>query len=275
MPLYNPAQIEILASVNNLNSAIITLDAVTFADPGVNTAVSGEALYGPNSTFSLKGAAGGNYEGSTKLAYNRLDLSTVFANQIISIPLRDPVDVWAALPYINRRLSTSFVQADLVNNPVNTTDKTILLQAHSKSLGWRGSITFGYTETAPQLLLIPDPELDGTLLPSGSAAKVSGLILCIDKDFSPHKALLTAAFPTKVSDTPEALTADQKTALVTALTAVLGNSWVASGAGDYTLEGATFIFHKGYSLTASFNKTICIDVPNSNLVGSYFYLQYN
>src|SRR5574343_111427 len=238
MAIYKDPTAQILTALNTANNAVMTANDVYITAAAANTSVVGDPLYGKNSVAKVVGRPGDEHTGEAWFAYDRLDLGVVFANQLLNIPIGNPTTVHKAIPWINRKLSTSFTAADLEDLVLDTSvlPGTLVLKAKADSIGWIGTISFTFTNDGSKDLVVNDIYLDGVLTPSETTGKNQASIWGWDFDFSAYNTTLAALTPTT---TP---TAAQLATLAAMLTAVTDQTWVSDVAGAYSLLGATIVY---------------------------------
>ena len=169
MALFVTTETQWVKELNSKNDAVATLADLLFGTPTATTAEEKTAT-GKDTKCTVTGQ-GAKYYGTTTIYFNRLDLSTPFANQLVLVEFHQPVTtLYDQLALFNESLSTVFTEHDVedwVFDPVKT-EGVFTLTAKSGSAGWKGSVDLAYVVTNPDIVAIPDVKLDGVMTPNNS-----------------------------------------------------------------------------------------------------------
>lgn len=236
MALFRPLEQQWISELNAKNDAVMSLGDIQFG-PGMPTTPEELASKGKDSKCLMTGI-NSMYYGSTYLYYNRLNLATAFANQLIKLKFYPPVDTfYHQLENFNDYFASIFTQDDLedvVLDPV-ATEGLITITAKSTSRGWQGSVTMAYEVLEPEKVLIPDVNLDGVMTPNDSTLLEQAALRYSAYDFI-NDADTLLGFPLGV------LSAANITTLKAILAKYDNAPWMETGIAPYSLEGAEVIF---------------------------------
>lgn len=274
MPLFVHARQQHLAELNKLNDAVATMADIEFGVPEDTTAEEKAAKSNKDTKVLLKGV-GAKYHGQKTVYYNRLHLSTPFANQAILLELIAPVtSLYQQLEEINSQLSTTFAEEDLVDVDLSQAETTGILKLEAKpgSYGWKGDVSLAYEIVDPYLIEIPDVNLDGVMTPNDSTLLEQAALRYSYWDFHLNRAFIDTLVAGPLS------TADA-TALIAIFNDIDTTAWVATGEGNYSLDGAEILYNGTageWATSRLFKNVLVIQLSaKSTLLTGNLYLHYN
>lgn len=236
MPLFVSGEIQHLRELNSLNDAIATASDISF---GVREEPTAEeiAAHNKESKRKLSGVSA-NYHGETYIYYDRLDLESAFANQLISVEFVAPMTtLYDQLATLNEKLSTIFTTADIEDFTFDPglTEGILSLNAKPNHPFWKGGVLIAYSVTTVAPIAIPDVYLDGVMTPNASIAEEQAALRYAAYNFMDH-ATWFEALPLDVLD------ATAKDYLRDALTAMDSSAWVSTGVAPYSLQGVKLLY---------------------------------
>lgn len=273
MALFVQTPVQFVKELNKLNDAVATLGDLSFGVPEPTT--EQEKTDTKKNTKCIITGVGAKYHGTHPIFYDRLDLSTPFANQMMLLSFVQPVTtLYAAREELNEQLSTTFLEADIedfIFQP-NQAEGILELKAKSGSLGWRGSVSIAYVLETPTIIEIPDVELDGVMTPNDSTLLEQAALRYAYWDFHLNRAFIDTVV---VGDLP----ANQATALLDIFKDIDKTPWVATGTSEYSLDGAKVLYNgpsTDWAICRQFKNVLVIELSaKSTLMTGRLYLHYN
>ena len=236
MALFVPAAKQMVAELNSKNDAVATLADLLFGTPEATTAEE-QTTTGKETKVKITGQ-GSKYYGETYVYYNRLDLSTPFANQLLRLDFHNPITtLYDQLYLVNEQLSTVFTEQDLEDHVFDplATEGVLTLTAKPGSLGWKNSTSIAYSVINPTLVEIPDIKLDGVMTPNNTTDLEQAALRYSWWDFKDNRDWFQSLAVGDLS------VADQAT-MAAILTSVDNTQWTTAGAAEYSLTGAKVIY---------------------------------
>ncbi len=274
MALFVQTPEQLLKELNQLNDAVATLADIQFGVPEPTTPEE-KAQFQNKDTKCVITGVGAKYHGSQTIYYNRLDLSTPFANQLMLLTFVQPAStLYAARDQLNEQLSTTFLEADIedfVFQP-DQTEGVLELVAKSGSIGWQGRVSIAYVLEAPAIIEIPDVNLDGVMTPNDSTLLEQAALRYAFWDFHLNRAFIDTVV---VGDLPT----EQATALIDIFKEIDQTPWVATGTSEYSLEGAKVLYNgpsADWAICRQYKNVLVIELSaKSTLLTGELYLHYN
>ena len=236
MALFVSAPQQFVAELNSKNDAVATLADLLFGVPEATTAEE-QTSTGKETKTKVTGQ-GAKYYGETWIYYNRQNLSTPLANQLLKIDFHHPVTtLYDQLYLLNEQLSSTFTEQDIEDHVFDpaVTEGVITLTAKAGSLGWKGSVSVAYDVIDPTDVVIPDVLLDGVMTPNNSTDLEQAALRYSWWDFKDNRDYFLGL---SVGD----LSAEDQSTLRDILIAVDGTQWSLTGPAEYTLAGAKVIY---------------------------------
>lgn len=274
MSLFVPARRQMLDELNTINDGVATLSDIVFGTPEATTTEE-KAAHGDRDSKVVITGVGAKYHGSTTVFYNRINLATPFANQMLLLEFHEPLsNLYAQLPLLNEQLASVFTEQDLEDFlfPAGQTEGLLPLTAKSGSLDWKGSATIGYRVAAPTALEIPDIHLDGVITPNDTTALEQAALRYSYWDFQ-------LSFDVVGTLQPGPLSTQQITDLIAVFAEIDSTPWTATGPNEYCLEDATVEFNGSAAergTSALFKNVVVIKLSNkSTLLTGELFLHYN
>lgn len=276
MPLFVPARVQILAELNQKNDAVATLADIAFGTPEPTSAEE-KTDHGNRDTKCELTGVGAKYYGKKTIFYNRIHMSTPFANQMLMLEFHHPVtNLYGQLDLLNEQLASVFTEQDIEDwvfpfNGVGYED-VLPLVAKPGSLDWKGDTAIGFRIIDPTAIEIPDIHLDGVMTPNDSTQLEQAALRYSYWDFQLNYAFVSA-LPVG------ALTGEQIAELIAIFSEIDATPWTATGPNEYCLEGATVEYNgtateRGTSQL--FKNVVVLKLTNkSTLLTGELYLHYN
>ena len=236
MALFRPVELQWISELNAKNDAVMSLGDVQFG-PGEVTTAEELASKGKDSKCLMTGI-NSMYYGSTYLYYDRINLATAFANQLIKLRFYPPIDnFYNQLENFNDYFASVFTQDDLENFDIDlsATEGTVQITAKPTSRCWQGSVMMAYEVLEPEKVLIPDVLLDGVMTPNDSILLEQASLRYAAYDFIVDADVLLA-LPLGP------LSAANVTALKSILATYDSTPWQETGIAPYSLDGAEVLF---------------------------------
>ncbi len=236
MALFRPLEQQWIDELNVLNDAVMKISDVEFG-PGEATTEEEASTKGKKSKCLLTGI-NSLYYGSLYVYYDRINLATAFANQMIKVKLYPPIDTfYGQLENFNSYFSSIFTQNDLEDFVLDAgvTEGFITITAKPTARGWYGSVQIAYEILEPEKILVPDVNLDGVMTPNDSTLLEQASLRYSAKDFIDDAATLQA-FPLGP------MVSADITTLKTVLAKYDNAAWVETGVAPYSLEGAEVLY---------------------------------
>ena len=223
---------KVLEQINTLNSLSLASTELTFSSVRPNDETwQGESLAG-NTLIRITPNETSDYTGTVICGYDRLPLSVL--HTIMGGKIRLPSEVTnaeGAVPYFESVYGFALQPGDLTGGDVVTDGegkKTLTFTAADTAVAFVGSATFDIIESAvPIANIFTSTTLDGYKYINDST-KGFAESYSYPYDF-------TAQFDVLSTITTQTT---NMTALAAALSAITGDSWVATGAAGFSLDGA-------------------------------------
>lgn len=273
MSLFVQTEVQFIKRLNQLNDAVATPANISFGVPTLTTPE--EKLATGKDVKCVITGIGEKYYGSSEIFFNRIDLSTPFANQLVSIDFQLPATtLYDQMHLLNEEFSSTFTENDLENFtfPEGETEGLITLTAKPTSLGWKGSVVLAYNMDSPALVLIPDAHLDGVMTPNDTTLLEQASLRYSVRDFKVHRDWIDL-------QTPGLMDATQLEALRVILNGTDGTPWVISGESEYSLDGAEIIYNGDdveYITNRTFANVLVVKLSNKSILCSgTLYLHYS
>jgi len=241
MSFLTPSRQDILNYVNLANSTSYVLADVTFGTPAPTEGSWQGNVTDKNTVVRITAAAGGTFQGSAVVVYDRLNLASLANIKGFKPRVTAPAtthDLLASIKYFTGlSLSVNDIEATPMTDNGNGTYSGTLT-AKAGSWGWYGSLPITVQKGGDRLSdIITDVTLDGLNYPTTSDQEIYGALYMYPYDMTPY-------FNTLIDlEDGVALTTEQVNALVLAFNAVDVSSgkglWTGSGAATtWTLGGA-------------------------------------
>lgn len=274
MALFVPAPQQWLKELNQKNDGVATLSDISFGVPEPTTPEE-KLQFSNKDTKCLMTGVGAKYHGTQTIYYNRIDLSTPFANQLLLLQFVHPVsNLYAARAQLNEQLATTFLETDIEDHIFDPelTEGVLVLTAKPGSHGWKGSVSIGYEIIQPDVIEIPDVHLDGVMTPNDSILLEQASLRYSYWDFKLNRAFIDTLVEGPV-------TTEQIAELITIFDEIDNTPWAASGYSEYSLDGATVLYNGPASTWATsrqFKNVVVIELSDkSTLLTGRLYLHYN
>jgi hypothetical protein len=266
----------LIDKINADASLALQVDDVIF---GVPQALDTPTANGSNTRVRITMAQKAPARGAMWITYHRVPFTKVFTD----IDGVNPMQVFAGttaksaydvISNIRQFTGMDLAQEDLVDTGIDWTNKRLLIQAASTSLGWLGQIT---AKVGPGDTVIGDAFTnrdlqDSFLYPYANTKLGQALIYSYRFDFSDFGSTLLG------------VTADNLdvTQLATMLKAVTLDDWtVYRNPTDYNLRDAEFVYNglntnPAYPGNKNYSRILVLNMSFYSLkLGGYLYLHYN
>lgn len=284
MSVFVASKDSVLRALNASNSSSYTFNDVQFSKPLPVAGSWREGTTAHNTLIKVSANPTGPLEGSQYYTYDRLSLND-FSKFKPTRPLQvyNPQTTKDLLRNIQYYFGLNIQADDIIDEPLSLVDGsgTVVLKAHSDSLGWIGQIDFAVTPGGADLAALTTTKaLNGLNYPIADPTKISGLMYCYPMDFTPYRDTLLAI--------PQdgTLTQAQADAIVPMLKALdsggagatLWNS--TAGNVNWSIAGAT-VFYNGLNSAAfptnsKFKYVLGLELrADVNVPVGRFYLQYS
>lgn len=274
MALFVPTPQQWLKELNQKNDAVATLSDISFGVPSPTTPEE-KLQFSNKDTKCLMTGVGAKYHGTQTIYYNRIDLSTPFANQLLLLQFVSPVsNLYGVRDQLNQQLATTFLETDIEDHIFDPelAEGVLVLTAKAGSHGWKGSVSIGYELTEPDVIEIPDIHLDGVMTPNDSVLLEQAALRYSYWDFKLNREFIDTLVV-------GAVTTEQATGLIALFAEIDTTPWVATGASEYSLDGATVLYNGPASTWATsrqFKNVVVIELSaQSTLLTGRLYLHYN
>ena len=274
MALFVQPKVQWVAELNALNDAVMTLADVSFGVPEPTTAEE-KLAFSNKDTKCLMTGVGGKYYGSTNIYFNRIDLSTPFANQLVLLKFVAPVTtLYEKRAELNEQLAATFEELDLedFSFEMGASEGILTLTAKPGSYGWKGSVQLAYVVEEATVLEIPDIHLDGVMTPNDSTLLEQAALRYAFWDFHLNRAFIDTLVV-------GALPVEQAATLVTIFDEIDDTPWITTGPGEYSLAGAQVLYNGpagDWAISRQFKNVVVIELSNqSTLLTGRLYLHYN
>lgn len=274
MALFVQPKVQWVKELNALNDAVATLADLSFGVPEPTTDQE-KIDFSNKDTKCLITGVGGKYYGSTHIYYNRIDLSTPFANQLVLLKFVAPVTtLYDKRLELNRQLASTFEEADLEDFlfTAGAAEGVLTLTAKPGSYGWKGSVQLAYVVEEPTVLEIPDVHLDGIMTPNDSTLLEQAALRYAFWDFKLNRAFIDTL-------AVGGLTTEQAEGLVAIFAEIDSTPWTTATASEYSLAGAQILYNgpaSDWAISRQFKNVVVIELSNqSTLMTGRLYLHYN
>ena len=275
MSLFRHVATQLVENLNSLNDAVATINDVGFDQVRPTTAEE-VATSGKNTAARLYGKSSKYYNEAT-VFYNRIRLDTAFANQLIKLTFNKPfTSLYSQFSVLNDEFSAVFTEEDIedvVPEDPDATSGVITLTAKSGSLGWLGSVDMVYEIIEPELLNIPDTELDGYLTPNERIDVSQASLLYAAYDFKDNSTWLESLAQGPLAPADLALLRDALAAKDPDI------NWVTAGVAPYSLQGATLEYrgtNQAMFINTLYKQAVVITLSDiSTAVEGTLYLHYS
>lgn len=238
MALFRHVPTQMIEDLNKKNGSVATTSDIVFTHVRPTTpdevSLKGKDTYCRAEGVSLK------YYGVRAIYYNRQRLSTAFANQLVKMTLLTPfTSLYDQFDAINEEFSSVFTKDDLedfVPEDPQAPIGILTLKAKSDCLGWQGEAQIAYELIDPEILEIPDANLDGIMTPNDRLDVAQGDLMYAAYDFRVDSTWLEGLPVQKLS-------AEDITRLRDALIAKRPDiDWSETGAAPYSLVDVELIY---------------------------------
>lgn len=274
MALFVPAPQQWLKELNQLNDAVATLSDISFGIPSPTTPEE-KLKFSNKDTKCIMTGVGAKYHGSQTIYYNRIELSTPFANQLLLLRFVEPVtNLYGVRDQLNEQLATTFLESDLEDFTFQSElqEGVLVLTAKAGSHGWKGNVSIGYELISPEVIKIPDIHLDGVMTPNDSILLEQAALRYSYWDFKLNRDFIDTLLEGD-------LTNQQATDLIELFSEIDATPWVATGTSEYSLSGAKVLYNGPASTWATsrqFKNVVVIELSaQSTLLTGRLYLHYN
>jgi hypothetical protein len=243
-----PSLTDLLNAINAANATTFLSTDLSFSAPKV-VAGTWQGLSSDRNTAVKATAASAQYQGSSVLLYNRLDLGQL-ANLpgILNLAVTGPLHTWDILPQLLYYTGIQFLQADLQNLPITLAgDGTgqVQLSADPNSLGWQGSVMLNVVaggvliDAAASVAQLPGLNYPVPDVSAPPATATYGPAYLYPYDFTTYQPTLLTYAPGVCNQTQ----LDFLLAAIKALDVGSGTTlWVDTGANTtWNLTGATIL----------------------------------
>lgn len=233
MSLFRHVPTQLVESINRLNDAVATVADLIFDEVRPTTEAE-VAQKGKNTCMRVRGNSH-KYYGTKLMYYDRLNLQTAFANQMVKVTFLKPFNsLHSQIEQLNEEFAATFTIADFEDftpEDPNAETGVLTLTAKADSLGWQGTVSLAYEVIDPIIMAIPDTELDGILTPNQRLDVEQATLMYAAFDFKTEGVWFEGL-------TPGVLEAGQISHLKDALLAVRPDvQWALTGSDKYSLEG--------------------------------------
>lgn len=276
MPLFVPGHVQHLKELNDKNRALATPSDIEFGDREDTTAEEKEKYKNKESKRLVRGVSA-KYHGEVPIYYDRLNLETCFANQLVKVTFYTPIStLYDQLDVINEQFSTIFTEDDLEDVVLDPGLDEGIITLKVKGANhpyWRGQVLVAYEVLDPVKVMIPDVLLDGVMTPNDSTQIEQTPLRYSPLDFKEHRDWFKAC-PVGPLDLAH------REYLRDILTAADGTAWVAEGPGDYSLAGVELTY-VGNDINQLMNRQypnvaiFTISANQSALTAGNLYLHYS
>ena len=247
MSFLSPSRQDVLNYVNLANSTSYVLADVTFGTPTPTEGTWQGNVTDKNTAVRISAAAGGTFQGSAVVVYDRLNLASLANIKGFKPRATAPAtthDLFASIKYYTGlNLSVNDIeQTPMTDNGNGTYSGT--LTAKAGSWGWYGSLPITVQKGGDRLSdIVSDTSLDGLNYPTSSDNEIYAQLYLYPYDFSNSFDLLVDF------EEGQVLTQTQADQLATAINALdIGSGkglWTGSNqATAWSLFGATIV-HSG------------------------------
>lgn len=275
MPLFRHVATQLVENLNSLNDAVATINDVGF-DQVRPTTPEELATKGTNTAARLHGK-GSKYYNEATVFYNRIRLDTAFANQLIKLTFNKPFDsLYSQFAVLNDEFSSVFTTEDLedvIPADPEASSGVITLTAKAESLGWIGSVEMAYEIIEPELMQIPDAELDGYLTPNERIDVSQASLLYAAYDFKDNATWLESLEQGPLAPADLVLLRDALAAKDPDI------NWVTSGTAPYSLQGAVLEYrgtNQAMFINTLYKQAVVITLSEvSTAVEGTLYLHYS
>lgn len=149
----------VLAMVNAANSLRLDLNRVEFVDPVPTSGTH-------NTQATMRAKAGGGFEGSFPIKYNRLDFNVLFSAYPIILDPEEYVTSDQLLPIINEDYGLKLQADDIVIESVSIVNDKYVLKASANSIAWFGQTEVSFRVDITAVSNFPVTELNGVFMPA-------------------------------------------------------------------------------------------------------------
>lgn len=149
----------VLAMVNAANSLRLDLNRVEFVDPVPTTGSH-------NTQATMRAKAGGGFEGSFPIKYNRLDFNVLFSAYPVILDPDNYDTSDQLLPIINEGYGLKLEASDIVVESVNIVNDKYVLKANSQSIAWFGQTDVVFRVDITAVSNFPVTSLNGVFMPA-------------------------------------------------------------------------------------------------------------
>lgn len=236
---------DFLATLNAANSTAFTAADITFGVPQVVEGTWQGQVTSHNSAMRVTAKAGGAYQGTKVLTYDRLKLNDLVSANIpgFKVSAYTATTIYTLFPMLQYWTGIQFTTDDLNDGPlVDNGDNTMtaVLSAKPGSIGWIGNLSIIVTKgSAPIDEMVQVTALPGLNYPTANDQDTFAQLYMYGYDFTSYFTQVQAMAPGVLNSTQ----ADQ---LVTAFKAIdisAGKALWVNNPGDtqWNLAGATVL----------------------------------
>lgn len=253
MALFRDARPQIIADVSTKNNLEIKLNEVIFGVPQAVSEITPAPTTTKNTRVYLTAAANSPYTSRVPVYYDRLNFATVFAyssvNTLAKLRSYNPASIHDLIPDLNNYYGLELTADDIEDGPLSLTNGagTAVIKAKPGSYTWTGEFTVTIAPgdmALDRTMTVTD--LTGIAYPSGQQVKGQAEVYSYAYDGSPFYEYLQ-------SITLEGGPQDPTQALADFILELTGDTWVLTGAADYSLSGAKVIYNGPNSLNKPSN----------------------
>ncbi len=149
----------VLAMVNAANSLRLDLNRVEFVDPVPTSGTH-------NTQATMRAKAGGGFEGSFPIKYNRLDFNVLFSAYPVTLDPEVYTSSDQLLPLINEDYGLNLQPEDIVIESVNVVNDKYVLKASASSIAWFGQTDVTFRVDITAVSNFPVTQLNGVFMPA-------------------------------------------------------------------------------------------------------------
>jgi len=252
MSLFRDARPQIVASINTLNNISLKMSDLLWSPAQRVSEITPAPTTTKNSGVVLRAAPNAPYTSSVRVFYDRLSFATVFANTPVNTYAKlrsySPATTHDLIPALNDYygLELTVDDIELINLNLTNGSGVATIRAKSGSFTWMDEFT---VTVAPGDLTLDTAmtvtSLDGVQYPSGQSTKGQAEVYSYRYDCSAYGDFLKAITITDPVDVTAAV--------CDFISAVTGDVWTLTPAGNFSLLGAKIVYNGANSLSKPSN----------------------
>ncbi|MNF82720.1 hypothetical protein D3C85_249470 [compost metagenome] len=236
---------DFLAAINTANSTAFTAADVVIGTPQVVEGTWQGQVTTHNTALRLTAKAGGQYQGTKVLTFDRLKLNELTAAHIpgFRISAYNKDSVHDLIPMIAYWTGIHFTTDDLIDNPLTDNGDntwTAILSAKPGSIGWIGNVSVIVKKgSAPINEMVQVTSLPGLNYPTPLDTDTYGQLYLYGYDFTSYFTQVQALAPGVINSTQ----ADELVTMLKAVDISAGKAlWTNTPGGTaWNLSGATVV----------------------------------